>query len=339
MNPSTEFQVIAKSDNVVTLKKGYCNINGAIGYTEDDIDITLNAAGSQPRIDRIVLRLDDNTPVRNINEYVLYGVESANPIPPQLTRVTSVHELCVASIYRPANSSYIKQSDITDTRLDTALCGVVSCTIKEADTTTLYAQIQADLQYFKENEQADFILWFDTIKGKLSEDVAGNLQLQIDDLDKNKLPITYNPTWENITNKPSSFTPSAHTHDDRYYTETEVDNKLSTYILKGDFVTLSSTIITPQQNGESLTGETFVNYPSGFNKNNCTVIGLIGQRTNGVSELNWSSPISKSSLGYLLGNSDLTATLRDSNIRLFVNKSAAAEPSTTISVKVTLMRI
>ena len=34
--------------------------------------------------------------------------------------------------------------------------------------------------------------------------------------------------WGNVTNKPSSFTPSTHNHDDSYYTETEVDNKLKT---------------------------------------------------------------------------------------------------------------
>uniref|UniRef100_UPI0025EA9482 hypothetical protein n=1 Tax=Anaerovibrio sp. TaxID=1872532 RepID=UPI0025EA9482 len=33
--------------------------------------------------------------------------------------------------------------------------------------------------------------------------------------------------WAGISNKPSTFTPSSHTHDDRYYTESEVDNKLS----------------------------------------------------------------------------------------------------------------
>ena len=33
--------------------------------------------------------------------------------------------------------------------------------------------------------------------------------------------------WSGITGKPSTFTPSTHTHDDRYYTETEVDTKLS----------------------------------------------------------------------------------------------------------------
>ena len=34
--------------------------------------------------------------------------------------------------------------------------------------------------------------------------------------------------WGNVTGKPSSFTPSSHTHDDRYYTESEIDSKVST---------------------------------------------------------------------------------------------------------------
>lgn len=34
--------------------------------------------------------------------------------------------------------------------------------------------------------------------------------------------------WSNITNKPTTFTPSAHNHDDKYYTKNEVDTKLST---------------------------------------------------------------------------------------------------------------
>ena len=34
-------------------------------------------------------------------------------------------------------------------------------------------------------------------------------------------------SWNDIQNKPSSFTPSAHTHDDRYYTETETNTLLN----------------------------------------------------------------------------------------------------------------
>lgn len=34
-------------------------------------------------------------------------------------------------------------------------------------------------------------------------------------------------SWDEITSKPDTFTPSSHVHDDRYYTETEVSNLLA----------------------------------------------------------------------------------------------------------------
>ena len=49
------------------------------------------------------------------------------------------------------------------------------------------------------------------------------------DIDKIKIgSTTYNisPSWNNITDKPSTYPPSSHTHDDRYYTESEIDTKL-----------------------------------------------------------------------------------------------------------------
>ena len=36
--------------------------------------------------------------------------------------------------------------------------------------------------------------------------------------------------WSGVTGKPSSYTPSAHTHDDRYYTESEMNTKLGTKV-------------------------------------------------------------------------------------------------------------
>ena len=39
-----------------------------------------------------------------------------------------------------------------------------------------------------------------------------------------------NLTWDEITGKPSTFTPSSHTHDDRYYTESEINSKLAGYL-------------------------------------------------------------------------------------------------------------
>lgn len=40
--------------------------------------------------------------------------------------------------------------------------------------------------------------------------------------------LTFKVDWEQISNKPTNFPPTAHTHDDRYYTETEIDGKITT---------------------------------------------------------------------------------------------------------------
>ena len=48
--------------------------------------------------------------------------------------------------------------------------------------------------------------------------------------------------WSNVTGKPSTYTPSSHNHDDRYYTETEIDTKLDAKLDKTEASTTYSTI-------------------------------------------------------------------------------------------------
>lgn len=43
-------------------------------------------------------------------------------------------------------------------------------------------------------------------------------------------PIARGTGWSDIINKPTTFTPSSHTHDDRYYTESEINSKLAGYL-------------------------------------------------------------------------------------------------------------
>lgn len=40
-------------------------------------------------------------------------------------------------------------------------------------------------------------------------------------------PSTHSHAWGEVTGKPSTFSPSSHTHDDRYFTESEVTSKLA----------------------------------------------------------------------------------------------------------------
>lgn len=58
--------------------------------------------------------------------------------------------------------------------------------------------------------------------------VSGNT-LTLTKKDNSTVVFTPNENidWANIDNKPATFTPSAHNHDDRYYTESEVDTKLA----------------------------------------------------------------------------------------------------------------
>lgn len=47
-------------------------------------------------------------------------------------------------------------------------------------------------------------------------------------------------SWSGITDKPSTFTPSTHNHDDRYYTEAETDSLLGGKQAAGDYATNSA---------------------------------------------------------------------------------------------------
>ena len=48
--------------------------------------------------------------------------------------------------------------------------------------------------------------------------------------------------WSAITSKPSTFTPSSHTHDDRYYTESEINNKLKDFIITKEFTSSNMSV-------------------------------------------------------------------------------------------------
>ena len=70
------------------------------------------------------------------------------------------------------------QSNITDRRADSELCGIVTSVLQQLDLTSFMAQFNA---WMDENEVA-FDEWFDNIQAQLSGDVAGNLQNQINNL-------------------------------------------------------------------------------------------------------------------------------------------------------------
>ena len=188
-NPSTNLQVEAGSGMNVVVNPGFAICAGGLKLEENQRTLAIQAADSNyDRIDTVVLRWNDNDSERICD---VEGIPAASPLRPELTRTESIWELGLADLFINKNSSAISNQRITDTRYETARCGIISA-ISEFDTTTLYQQVQADLAGFKASEQADFIAWFDDIKGQLSEDAAGNLQKQIGTLEALKTEVKTN---------------------------------------------------------------------------------------------------------------------------------------------------
>lgn len=193
---STALRVGTAENMKVSVNAGFTVINGTLRLFAEPRTLAIQASENEDRIDTVVVRLDLNQDVRNIDLYVLKGTSASAPVRPELTRNDSVYELGLADLYITKNTTDISADRITDTRLDTARCGVVS-SISEFDTTTLYNQIQADLAHFKNENEADFTswsstqksafeAWFATIKDILDSDTAGHLQNEIEALQSTK---------------------------------------------------------------------------------------------------------------------------------------------------------
>ncbi|WP_313292566.1 Kelch repeat-containing protein [Faecalispora jeddahensis] len=186
-----ELTITGGGNMSVVLPAGKAWINGY--YYRNDAPITLpiaNADGVLHRKDTVVLRWNVNE--RTITAQVLQGAFASNPSAPEIVRGIEQYDLKLAEISIPAGTTAITQTLITDTRLDTAVCGIVTGVIDQVDTTTLYNQIQSDLQRFRsvneagftewsDGQKADFDAWFAGVKDILGEDEAGNLLNLIND--------------------------------------------------------------------------------------------------------------------------------------------------------------
>lgn len=193
-NPSNTLQVYEKTNMTVTVKPGKGWINGYFAVNEYDYDLTLdNADGVLNRIDRIVLRLDFNA--RAINIAVKKGTFASTPVAPTLQRDADAHELALADVYVTKGATTIRQSNITDQRLNNALCGVVHGTVSQVDTTTIFNQYSAwfaettgktesEINQWQLTVKAEFDQWFASIQNILEGDVAANLAARITTLEQ-----------------------------------------------------------------------------------------------------------------------------------------------------------
>lgn len=218
-SPQNQLKVIAKENLTVVIQKGFAFIDGYWYYNDSDleVDVTPNATANK-RVDGIFITLDKTE--RTITH--TYEVGRANRIVNG-----SVSELKIAEVTVEVGVAVLSDAKIKDTRADNNVCGFVTGIIDVIETDDLFLQFETQFtEWFNslDNEGkkilSDFITesdallesftndkdealnnfsveineWFESIKGKMSEDdIAVSLQLQVDDLradtDENTLKI------------------------------------------------------------------------------------------------------------------------------------------------------
>ena len=149
-----DFPVTAAGGLKVTVGagRGWVHPSRFTGYsiTKREADtLTMPLADpSLPRIDRIVMRYDAGARAASLQ--VLQGTASSTPTAPAISRTELIYDLCLAEITRPAGSTSITTGQITDTRLDEALCGIVRDGVTGIPTDELLAAARERINALEE---------------------------------------------------------------------------------------------------------------------------------------------------------------------------------------------
>ena len=149
-----DFPVTAAGGLKVTVGagRGWVHPSRFTGYsiTKREADtLTLPLADpSLPRIDRIVMRYDAGARAASLQ--VLQGTASSTPTAPAISLTELIYDLCLAEITRPAGSTSITTGQITDTRLDEALCGIVRDGVTGIPTDELLAAAKERIAMLEE---------------------------------------------------------------------------------------------------------------------------------------------------------------------------------------------
>ena len=159
-----DLAVTASGGMTVSVSSGYVNIEGKVKFFSTPTTLTIATAGGKyERIDTVVAEC--NYSDREITVKVVTGAYSTSPKATAPVRTAAAYQLVLAEIDVAVGATEITQKNITDKRMDSNVCGLVTGTVSQIDFSTVKAQFDS---------------WFEDVKGTLDSDAAGNLKNQID---------------------------------------------------------------------------------------------------------------------------------------------------------------
>jgi|WetSurSiteA1Bulk_404760.scaffolds.fasta_scaffold00156_38 hypothetical protein len=192
------FQVLATTGLGVSVGTGRAWFNHTWTYNDALIPIVLDSSDPiLPRYDAIILEVDESVGVRANSIKKVTGTPATVPAYPTLTNTEYVHQYPLAYILVNGGATSITQVNITN-MIGQNSCPFVIGPLSAISTNDLIAQWEEEFNTWFSSIQnefddgmvdftAEFNAWFDEMKDQLSEDAAGNLQLQINEHDHSEV--------------------------------------------------------------------------------------------------------------------------------------------------------
>lgn len=117
--------------------------NDTESSTGSKLRLTVSTAdASRTRIDRVIVSWQTTNYVALPEIKILKGTAASNPSAPALTNNSTLRQISLAKITIPAGSTAITSSMITDERLNSSVCGLVTCGIG-VDTSVMQNQFES----------------------------------------------------------------------------------------------------------------------------------------------------------------------------------------------------
>lgn len=147
-NDGNALNVVEGEDMTVYVSAGVATVRSTDHLNDSPWALRVDDSDPQPRIDRVVLRwdstLDNEFGKEDIYPLIIKGEPSTSPVAPDLLRTEDRWDLGLATIYVDRYAEEVTQADITDTRLDSRICGK-SEPFYRLDLTNLFIQYQSKL--------------------------------------------------------------------------------------------------------------------------------------------------------------------------------------------------
>lgn len=138
----------------------WINVDAVVNMTINAAHVTLN------RYTAVCVHLDIGN--RLIEIITIDGTNATTPTRPVPTNTATDKYLVLAYVYVGAGATAITQSNITDTRANTNICGWVTGLIKQVDTSELFLQWQDAYATYYEEMTAAFDSWLSTLTDQLN---------------------------------------------------------------------------------------------------------------------------------------------------------------------------